>query len=89
LRQPGCQDSAKQWDGSLSVQQKRPASWIDEKRILRYRKEMKTVNYATPKLTALTPAISAIQQVTLHKEPGDTEENQLFTLAIACYEDSE
>jgi len=50
---------------------------------------MKTVNYATPKLTALTPAISAIQQVTLHKEPGDTEENQLFTLAIACYEDSE
>ena len=73
--------------GSLSAQPN--LAWTDEKRILRYPKEVRTMKYTTPKLTALTSAISAIQQVTLHKQPGDTEENHLFTLVIACYEDSE
>jgi|SwirhisoilCB2_FD_contig_123_28676_length_7493_multi_8_in_2_out_1_1 hypothetical protein len=46
------------------------------------------MKYATPKLTALTPAISAIQQVRQQKESLDTEDN-FQTLMSACYEDGE
>jgi hypothetical protein len=51
------------------------------------RKEMKSMKYETPELTALPPAISAIR-VRGPKGPPDTEEH--FTqLPINCYEDNE
>jgi|SwirhisoilCB3_FD_contig_123_58882_length_3451_multi_6_in_2_out_0_3 hypothetical protein len=62
------------------------SSWKAE---LYYRKEVTTVNYATPKLTALKPAINAIQTVTPSKEVGDIEDNHFQTLPSACYEDGE
>lgn len=56
---------------------------------LSYGKEVTTMKYDTPKLTALTPAISAIQGTTLEKEPVTNEDNGAFTHPIGAYNDWE
>ena len=48
------------------------------------------MKYETPKLTALMPAISAIQTIRKpQKEQIDTEDNLLFCLLVASYNDWE
>ena len=46
------------------------------------------MKYETPKLTALTPAIGAIQ-TRASKGPSDSEDNHVTPLPISCYEDNE
>jgi hypothetical protein len=48
------------------------------------------MEYEAPELTALTPAISAIQGRTSGKEPNDTEDaNLVQTMPISSYEEWE
>ncbi len=46
------------------------------------------MKYETPELTALMPAISAIQSVTVNKQSGSNEDGT-HTIPSGCYEDSE
>jgi hypothetical protein len=50
-------------------------------------KEVNIMKYETPELTALTPAISAIQSVSQQKT-GGVEENE-HDIPLSAYEDSE
>ena len=48
------------------------------------------MKYEKPELTALTPAISAIQQTTIGKQPNNDEDADLVhTLPVSSYEDCE